>query len=133
MPREFCEHLDHYGANWIRAEAAYGALTAAIDRVIDQGPSDDHLDLLEVAVGEWQYEVNTLRERFLALVRQGAVDLPAPAPEAPDAEESDPDQGEPVCSTCGSLLPRLTWPEWNVQGAVHPTFRGGRLPQAVPA
>ena len=126
MPREFCEHLDQYGTNWVRAEAAYRALTAAIDRVIDRGPSDDHLDLLEVAVGEWQYEVQALRERFLALVRRGAVELPP-------SGAGDADPAEPVCSICGSRLPRLTWPEWNVHGTAPATYRGADLPRAVPA
>jgi len=61
MPREFCEHLGDYGANWIRAEGAYRAMNASIDRILEGGPSDEHLDLLEVAVGDRSYEVTHLR------------------------------------------------------------------------
>lgn len=122
MPSEFCDHLADYGNNWIRAEASYGALTAAIDRILDQGATDSHLDLLEVSLGEWEYEVKQLRERFVALVKQGAVEVPATG----EAEGS-------VCKACGFAVPKLTWPEWNVQTAGRPRFRGAELPAPQPA
>ena len=129
MPREFCEHLSDYGSNWIRAEASYVALTRAMERILDQGASDDHLDLLEVALGDWKYEVKQLRQRFVNLVRQGVIGLP----ENQGSRSDDSESGAPACADCGFTVPKLSWPEWDVQEAGAKRFRGTVLPtpQAV--
>ena len=127
MPREFCDHLHDYGANWIRAEAAYRALTGAVDRVRDQGASDDRLDHLEVALGDWEYEVTQLRQRFVNLVRQGAVGLPE------DTVEPEEGGATPTCSRCGFAIPRLTWPAWDPRSGAGNGPREAGLPKPQPA
>ena len=124
MPREFCEHLSDYGTNWIHAEVSYVALTRAVERILDQGASDDHLDLLEVALGDWEYEVKQLRQRFVNLVRQGVIGLP----EDQGSRSDDSGICAPACADCGFTVPKLSWPEWDGQEAGAKRFRGTVLP-----
>lgn len=126
MPKEFCEHLGDYSHNWIRAEAAYNALGKATERLVEEGTSDDLLDLVEVTLKDWQYEVKHLRERFVALVKRGAVTLPEP-------KEGGAPPDHACCAECGFAVPRLTWPEWENSAAGQPTFRGSELPRSASA
>jgi hypothetical protein len=124
MPQEFCDHLGVYSHNWNRAEAAYRALGKATERLLDEGATDDCLDLMEVALKDWQFEVKQLRERFATLVRRGAITLPAG-----DGDEApSPDDGA-SCTACGFVVPRLVWSDWAGSDNGRPTFRGNVLHQ----
>ena len=126
MPHEFCEHLGVYSHNWVRAEAAHKAMGAAAERLITEGPTDDCLDLMEVTLRDWQFEVKQLRERFAALVKRGVVELPET-----DAAEDDAEPADACCATCGFVVPRLSWPDWARTESGRPSFRGNELSQGT--
>ena len=69
----FCEHLDGYGAKFVRAEGAYRHLNACMERILDDGPDEDRLDLVEQALVEWLSDVHDLRQLFLTLVNKGDI------------------------------------------------------------
>ncbi|RKZ12641.1 hypothetical protein DRQ50_11635 [bacterium] len=122
MPREFCEHLGDYSHNWIRAEAAYKAMGAAAGKLIAEGPTDDCLDLMEVTLRDWQFEVKHMRERFVVLVKCGVIELPSQG-----GDEEDTADTEACCAACGFEVPRLTWPDWKSCDTGSPAFRGTEL------
>lgn len=128
MSHEFCEHLGVYSHNWIRAEAAYRALGAAAERLVTEGPTDDCLDLMEVTLRDWQFEVKNLRERFTALVKGGVIELPEP-----DGTEDDAVSAEACCATCGFAVPRLSWPDWARNETGRTSFRGNELSSGMSA
>ena len=94
MP-DFCEHLEDYGVQYVRVEAAYGALLAQVERVVSGRADDTALDLLERLTLDWRDEVNDLRRRMVEMVRHGRADAP------------DDDGSAVRCCLCGAELPRL--------------------------
>ena len=125
MPMEFCEHLDDYGVRYVRAEAAYRALLAQIERVAAGAADDDALDLLERMVHDWQDEVKILRKKLVVLVKEGQVELP-------DVEEAAAPSGPACCADCGAQVPRLVFNDFRVE-ADNATFRGRALPRPATA
>ena len=134
----FCEHLDGYRVKFVRAETAYRELNACMDRILDEGPDEERLDLVERALVEWLAEVHDLRKRFLTLVRQGDVCLPLAAGRSGEGPPGDggvpaPGRRDAVCTFCGAVVPRLSWPEWDVNGRPRPAYRGAELSPPVSA
>ncbi len=125
MPMDFCEHLDDYGVRYVRAEAAYRALLAQVERVAAGAADDDALDLLERMLHDWQDEVKVLRKRLVALVKAGQVELP-------EAEADAAPVGPACCADCGAVVPRLVFNDFRVE-ADSATFRGHALPRPATA
>lgn len=125
MPLEFCDHLDDYGVRYVRAEAAYRALLAQVERVAAGARDDDALDLLERMLHDWQDEVKVLRKRLVALVKAGQVELPA-------AGQHEGPSGPVCCVDCGAEVPRLVFNDFRVE-ADRATFRGRALPRPAGA
>ncbi len=111
MAVELCGHLEEYGSRYVVAEAAYRQMLGRLDVVMREESADaGNIELLEEAVEEWEREVRHLRDLFLVHVRQGDIGLPAAA------ENDDSAEPDPVCATCGAVVPRLCWREWRVEG-----------------
>ena len=126
MATDFCHHLDDYAHHWARAEAAYGAMNAAVERIFEGGPQESYVDVMDVALRDWRYEVHHLRERFMEAVKRGLITLPA------DAGEADAARDGACCARCGHAIPRLSWPEWAPDDAGGVTYRGEELPASQP-
>ena len=125
MPMEFCEHLDDYGVRYVRADAAYRALLAQVERVAAGAADDDALDLLERMLHDWQDEVKVLRKKLVVLVKEGQVELP-------EADENEAPSGGACCADCGAAVPRLVFNDFRVD-ADRATFRGSALPRPATA
>ena len=125
MLMEFCEHLDDYGVRYVRADAAYRALLAQIERVAAGAADDDALDLLERMLHDWQDEVKVLRKKLVVLVKEGQVELP-------EVEEDEASSGPACCADCGAQVPRLVFNDFRVE-ADSATFRGRALPRPATA
>ncbi len=130
MAHRFCDHLDEYGAQYVRTEASYKQCVSLLDRMMSSGPMPDLVDLVTKSIAEWSTEDQKLREMLVAAVRSGQVRVPAgilnKASEHRRREAKK--AAHPVCSKCRFPVPRLTYPEWQFafNGAV--SFRGEEVP-----
>jgi len=107
---EFCDHLDEYAGLFTRAEAAYQLCINLVDRITAEGPGEELPGLLETALVEWQQESRLLREAFLELVTSAQVTIP---PARGGRRRFDRKRtGNPICTACGTRIPRLEYPEW---------------------
>lgn len=125
MTTGICDHLGDYGVQYVRADAAYRAMLAQLDRVAVGAVDDDSLDLLERLVKDWQDEVRTLRKRLVALARDGRVTVAARG-----EEEAAP---APCCAECGAVVPRLEFRDFTIAEEGDATYRGQALPVPVGA
>ncbi len=123
--QRFCPHMQDYGELFIRAEAAYRAFNAMVDRAVAEEDTPDLRRALDNALEDWQRETRALREKFRELYEQGRILLPKGALQKHG--HGSRHQGHGKCSDCFKPIPRLEYPEWQIahNGAVN--FRGEEL------
>ncbi len=123
MPQKFCTHLDEYRVLFVRAEAAYRAFNAMMDRVVLE-PDDANLaQALDTALQDWQLETKTLRSKFVELFKAEKIKLPRGALNSGHHHSSSP-RGPARCSECLCEIPRLDFPEWQLAHNGTVNFRG---------
>jgi hypothetical protein len=98
----FCEHLDAYGAQYTKTEAAYHQCNHLVRKIQDEGGNDGLVGLLEQALTEWKSDNEKLRAEFCSLVGGGEIILPAKV------------RKHPRCSECGFEVPKLEYKEWSI-------------------
>ncbi len=138
MAHQFCDHLDEYGAQFIRTEACYKQCVNLLDEIMSAGPKAELVGLVTAALQEWSQEDQKLRDMLVAEVRAGRVRIPSGivrhqgvsvARKRRLAKKS----GHPICATCKFVVPRLQYPEWSFAHNGEPAFRGQELNLTVPA
>jgi len=130
VPQRFCQHLEEYGVQFVKTEAAYKAFNALVDRAVAEEDTSDLRRALERALDDWQREVRTLRNMFMELYNAGRILLPKNALNRHHHEPGH--MGQARCSDCFRDIPRLVYPEWQLahNGAVN--FRGEELDLDLP-
>jgi len=125
MPQRFCHHLEEYGVLFTRAEAAYEAFNAMVDRAVSEEDTAELKRALDKALEDWQRETRTLRTAFQGLHAQGKIVLPRNALSGNRPTSEHP--GLSKCAECRHPVPRLEFSEWQIahNGAVN--FRGEEL------
>jgi len=130
MAHHFCDHLDEYGAQYIRTEASYKQCVNLLDRLMNDGPAPELVELVTTALREWATEDNTLRQMLLDAVSGGQVRVPRGILSNSSARERNraKTKSHPVCSTCHFVVPRLIYPEWTFAHNGAASFRGVPVP-----
>lgn len=125
MPQRFCHHLEEYGVQFVRAEAAYEAFNAMVDRAVSEEDTSELKRALDTALDDWQRETRALRTAFQELHTQGKIVLPRNALSGHRPNSELP--GLAKCAQCRHPVPRLQFSEWQIahNGAVN--FRGEEL------
>lgn len=125
MPQRFCPHLEEYGVQFARAEAAYEAFNAMVDRAVSEENTPQLKRALDTALEDWQRETRALRKSFQELHAQGKIVLPRNALSGQRPNSEAP--GLAKCARCRYPMPRLQFSEWQIahNGAVN--FRGEEL------
>lgn len=98
----FCEHLDEYGVQYVKTEAAYQQCNHLVARIQEDGGDSGLVELLEEALLEWKRENTQLRADFSLLVKEGHVRLPKMK------------KMRPRCSQCDFVVPKLEYKEWAI-------------------
>ena len=133
-----CDHLDLYGAQYLRTEASYRHVVDVLERLMNDGPSAELVTLAGQALQEWSAEDGKLREMLVEEVRAGKVRVPRGllARAGVTARKARRDAlrlGQPVCTVCRQPVPRLAYPEWGFAHNGMATFRGVEFPPYVAA
>ena len=131
MGTRFCEHLDEYGAQYIRTEASYQQCVNLLDRIMSGSPEAELVALVSAALQEWSVEDAKLREMLVAAVRAGHVRVPLALVQR--AQNTNRNRkahysGHMICAICRSVVPRLTYPEWKIASNGVTSFKGHELP-----
>jgi len=99
---DFCEHMDTYGVQYTKTEAAYRQCNHLVSRIQEDGGDRALVDLLEVALSQWKADNKKLRTEFCSLVEDGKIALPKKT------------HGHPHCQECGFAIPKLEYSEWKI-------------------
>ncbi len=128
MAQGFCDHLDDYSVLFGRAQASYENCLYIIDKIIEEMNDPELRQTLENALDEWVSETRRMQDSFANLVKDGSIDMASPT------ELSKGSQLEsviPVCCDCNFRVPRLNFPEFDLNNDQQPKFRGQELPLPV--
>ncbi len=128
MAKEFCDHLDDYGVLFGRAQASYENCLYIIDKIIKEMHDPKLRRTLEKALDEWVSETRRMQDSFAGLVKDGSIDMTGPSDLT---KGSQLDSVVPVCCDCNSRVPRLNFPEFELNDDQQPKFRGQELPLPV--
>ncbi len=117
----FCEHLDAYGVQYVKTEAAYEQCNNLVAQIQNNGASKGLIDLLQKALQEWKSDNSRLRKEFCALVEEQKIVLPLLP------------QTRPKCAECGLEVPKLEYKEWKIASNGVAALNGEELmaPQLV--
>ena len=131
MPGQFCQHLEEYGVQYTRTEAAYQAFNAMMDRVLQAEDATTLVESLARALEDWNKESQALRKMFFEMYGSGKILLPERHFQKGRKPGRGP-SGRAKCRECSREIPRLEFKEWQVayNGAVN--FRGEELPLGEP-
>ena len=127
MSELFCQHLDDYAALYTQAEASYQQCLTLVDRIVELeakvaektgnavivGTEEAALpDLLATTVKTWEQETINLRRAFEGLISAGRVYLPRRGGKMPH------------CCKCKRAVPKLEFPEWQINDDGSVFYRG---------
>ncbi len=130
MAQDFCDHLDDYGVLFGRAQASYENCLYIIDKIIEELHEPELRRTLEKALDEWVSETRRMQDLFARLVKDGSIDM---AGSSDSSKGSQLESVLPVCGDCNFRVPRLNFPEFELNTDQQPKFRGQELPLPVGA
>lgn len=124
MAPEFCEHLDTYSELYAETEIAYQVCLKLMDEILAGDPGNNLVHQIKVSFHDWERQTRTLRSNFVVLTEKGRVLLPR-----------EGQNTSPVCGHCGTIVPRLEFPEFKFEDNGSVFFRGEELvpAEAIPA
>ena len=129
MADRFCEHLQDYGAQYSKAEAAYRHCNGLVESILAGEVDSEQVEQLAMAVEEWMASDRSLRESIVDLAHLGRVKVPRKKPHATKRH------GTIRCSECGFKIIKLKYSEWAISANGLAHFQGKELleEEMVPA
>ena len=133
MEHPMCDHLDEYGAQYVRTKASYEQFVDVMDRLFAEGPLPELVDLMRKSLADWAEEDEKLKQLLVTEVSKGHVRVPRGilarrGVKAKQMRRHARSHGHPCCAHCRRTVPRLSYPEWKVAYNGTATFRGRELP-----
>lgn len=137
MEHPMCQHLDEYGAQYVRTRASYLQFVDVMDRLFAAGPLPELVALAQDSLAAWAAEDEKLKQLLVEEVAKGHVRVPRGilgrgGVRAKQKRRQARARSHPVCALCRKNVPRLKYPEWKIAHNGVATFRGRELPVLPP-